>query len=95
MAYLGYFEVIESSGWQLADDIQTLKQQWAFTYRIFNVGNMTQQQLDNMPKPRYPKIVAKYPLVYSKGNLMHEKEIETNQSSKEFFENDSFEDYNT
>jgi hypothetical protein len=74
MTYLGYFEVLEGSGWQLSDDLKHLKSQWCFTMRIFETPELTQEDLDDMPKPRYPKIKSMYKLIYSEGNLMHEKE---------------------
>ncbi len=74
MKYLAYYEVIESSGWKLSDDLEGLKGEWCFAMRIFDVNNMTQEDLDNMPKPIYPEIKSIYELIHSDGSLIHEKE---------------------
>ena len=60
MKYLAYYEVIESSGWKLSDDLEELKGNWCFNMRIFKTPGLTQEELDNMKKPRYPKI--NYPI---------------------------------
>ena len=74
--YLGYFEVLEGSGWKLSNDLEFLKGQWCFNMRIFETDELTQEDLDNIPKPRYPKIASLFDLIYSEGgSLIHEKEI--------------------
>ena len=76
MIYLGYFEVIEASGWCLSNDLDKLKKEWSFNTRIFKVNGLTQEEINEMPKPRYPTIAEKFKLIYSDGgDLMHEEEV--------------------
>lgn len=70
--YLAYGEVIEKAGWKLSNDLQWLKDQWAFSMIIFDVKNMTQKELDSISKPRFHKILNKYPIIYEEGSLIHE-----------------------
>lgn len=74
MKYLGYFEVIESSGWVLSDSIDDLKGNWCFSMRIFDVGDMTKEELDKIESPKFNRIFCKYDCVYSEGSLMHSVE---------------------
>jgi hypothetical protein len=75
MKYLGYAEVIEGGSWKLSKNLEELKGAWCFSMRIFETPDLTQNELEKIQKPRYPKIASKYKLVYSEGSLMHEKDI--------------------
>jgi len=72
--YLGYYESLEASGFKLFNSLEKAKEPWCFNMRIFEAPGLIQQELNSMEKPRYPKIKEKYKLVYSEGNLFHEKE---------------------
>jgi hypothetical protein len=76
MNYLMYAEVLEGAFWKVSTDLQKLKGEWSFTKRIFEVNDdLTEEEISNWERPRYPKAASVYALVYKEGELLHEKEI--------------------
>ena len=75
MNYLMYAEVLEGGWWKFSDDLGFLISQWCNGgKRIFEVGELTQEEFDKWEKPRYPKVKSIFEVVYKEGNLLHEKE---------------------
>lgn len=72
MKYLGYYQVIGQTGWKLSDDLEFLKNQWCFGLVIFEV-NISQEDLDAIPYPRYDHIVSKFKVVYEYGINLYER----------------------
>lgn len=74
MNYLAYYEVLESSGFSISDDLEKLKGQWCFAVRIFEIPDeLTMEEFNSWEKPRFPKVKEQFKQVYSQGNLIHEK----------------------
>lgn len=75
MNYLAYYEVIESSGFHISNDLDKLKSEWCFSMRIFEVPDtFTQEEFDTWEKPRFQKVKSTFKQIHSEGHLMHETE---------------------
>ena len=73
MNYLAYYEILESSGFYISDDLEELKGEWCFAMRIFEVPEeLTLDEFNKLEKPRFKKAKDNYKQIYSEGSLMHE-----------------------
>ena len=75
MNYLAYYEIPESSGFCISNDIDKLKNEWCFAMRIFAVPDeLTIDEFNKLEKPRFQKAKQIYKQIYKEGVLMHEND---------------------
>ena len=75
MNYLAYGEVLEGSGWINRTDLKSIKGEWCFAMRIFEVpDDFDHEAFLKLEKPRFQFVKENYKQIYSQGNLIHEKE---------------------
>lgn len=76
MNYLMYAEVLEGAWFKISDNLQELKDTWQNGgKRIWEVGDLTQEQFNTWEKPRFPKVVgAGFKLIFADRELMWEKD---------------------
>ena len=75
MNYLAYYEILESSGFYISNDLAKLKGEWCFAMRIFEVPDeLTLDEFNKLEKPRFKKAKQLYKQIHNEGVLMHETE---------------------
>ena len=73
MNYLAYYEIPESNTWNISNNIESLKGEWCFAMRIFEVpDDLTMEKFKEIEKPRFQVARNTYKQIYSYGSLMHE-----------------------
>lgn len=72
--YLCYGEVLEGSGWINRTDMESIKNEWSFSKRIFEVPeDFDFEAFKKLDKPRYQGVCKLYPLIFEEGSLIHVK----------------------
>ena len=75
MTYLTYGEVLEGAGWIHKETLEDAKREWNFAQRVFEVpDDFDYEAFKKLPLPRFQNVKNTYKLVYSEGNLLHEKD---------------------
>ena len=75
MNYLAYYEIPESSGFYISNDLKKLKGEWCFAMRIFEVPEeLNLDEFNKLEQPRFKKAKDSYKQIYSEGCLIHETE---------------------
>lgn len=67
-------ETLECAVMVQYDTLEEAKSEWSFTKRVFETGDLTQEEFDKMPKPRYQQIKQRCKLIFADQPLLHEKE---------------------
>jgi len=74
MKYLGYYESLEGSRFEIYNTLDEAKRPWCFKLVVFEVpDSFTQEELISIPKPRFPYFCNEYNIVYGDKELLHEK----------------------
>jgi len=75
MKYLAYGEIVEGNGWIFRDDLESIKKEWYFSVRVFEVpDDFNFEEFTKDKTPKFQEVKEKYNQVYSEGGLMHETE---------------------
>jgi hypothetical protein len=80
MSYLAYYQVIESSGTKVSDNLEELKQEWCFAMRIYDIEDSKEEDIRQDFKEKYGQpemgtfpnyLDDRFKLVYEEGVMLH------------------------